>query len=104
MDTETDEQLVIPLNELWSLVAEYIGYLHFHNQTSKVDDVYDAIHRHEEVNGLALKPMLEFMSKHGMPEEFPEDGSHFNESQMSKCPTRQISTFEDDLIKGSAFW
>ena len=100
----TNEQMVIPLTQLWSLVAEYIGYLQTHNQTSKVDDVFDAIHRHEDVHGLALKPMLDFMSKHGLPEEFPEDGSLFNQSQMASCPTQLISSFEENLIKGSAFW
>ena len=101
---ETAQQTVITLTQLWSMVAEYISYLQTHNRTSEIEDFFDAIHRHEDDHDLALKPMLEFMSKHGMPEEFPEDGSHFNYSHLEACPIRETSTFEANLIAESVFW
>ena len=99
-----EEPIVMPLTELWAQVVDYVDYLYLHNQTEKVEDVFDSINRHNDSLGLALKPMLKFMSKHGMPEEFPEDGSHFNESRMSACPPTIRSPFEVNLIAGCAFW
>ena len=94
-----NQQKVISVSELWPLVVEYINYLQVYNQTSKVDDIFDLINQHEDDHGLTLKPMLEFMGKFGMPDEFPEDGSHFNETDISVC-----ATFENTLIAESAFW
>jgi hypothetical protein len=64
-------QSVLSNEQLWFLVREYVFYLNFHNQTSRVVDLYDSMQEHKAEFGQGLEPMLNFMSRHGMPDEFP---------------------------------
>ena len=56
-----------------------------------MDILLNSIARHDFSYGQGLEPMLNFMSKHGLPSEYPTDGSHFVESIEDNCTSLNIT-------------
>ena len=48
--------------------------------------------------------MLAFMSKHGFPENFPQDGSPFSQPEQPKCEELEFTDFQNEFIKATEFW
>jgi hypothetical protein len=102
---QSGNEVFLSIEELWSVVGEYIDHLRSHNQTQKLKELLDSLHRHKNHYGRGLEPMLNFMSKHGMPHQFPKDGSHFNdESESFDCGPRFNSSSDVDMIRKSEYW
>jgi hypothetical protein len=101
----TGNEMILSFEDLWSIVGDYVIYLRSHNQTSKLQKLIDSMHLPEEYYGIGLEPMFELMSKHGMPRQFPADGSHFNETAAPfQCPPSDTSSFEVSLIQNTEYW
>jgi hypothetical protein len=75
-------------------------------QTSRVSELFASLQRHNDTFGRGLASMLSFMSKHGMPEDFPTDGSSLfvNESSISPCGITFTTAFEDKLMDSASYW
>ena len=74
-------------------------------QTVQVDILIHSIDRHEHSYAEGLKPMLSFMSKHGLPRDFPTDSSLFKAiSSLPPCEIRETSEHEDRLMESASFW
>jgi hypothetical protein len=102
----TGEEMIISYEDLWSIVGEYIDHLRSINQTAKLQDLINLMHRHKEYQGRELEPVINLMSKYGMPHEFPaEDESPFNETASSaRCPPSVTTSFEVNLIQNTEYW
>jgi hypothetical protein len=100
----SENENILSFEELWAIVNEYVNHLHSHNQTDKLEVLYDSLDRHKEYYELGLQPMLDFMSRHGMPEQFPMDGSHFNETTSFRCGPRITSPSDAKIIRTSEYW
>ena len=74
-------------------------------QTQQVDTLIHSIDYHQHAYAKGLEPMLSFMSKHGLPRDFPTDGSHFKAlSSLPLCETQDTSEHEDNALEYSSFW
>jgi hypothetical protein len=101
----TGNDVFLSFEDLLSIVGEYVDHLRSHNQTEKLKELFDSMHRHKDIYGRGLEPMLNFISKHGMPHQFPADGSHFNEDPDSiECGPRFNSSSDVALIRTSEYW
>jgi hypothetical protein len=100
----TGNEIVMSVDDLWSTVSEYVIYLRNHNLTTRLEELFDSIHYHQEYYGRGLQPMLEVMSKHGMPDQFPADGSHLNQPATFRCLPNGTSSAENSLITTSEYW
>jgi hypothetical protein len=102
----TGNRMILSFQELRSLVSDYVSNLELHNQTAKLRELLVSLHRQKDSDGHGLEPMLDFMSKHGMPHQFPEDGSHFIDEpeETFRCGPRINSSFEMNLIQRSEYW
>ena len=64
-----------------------------------------SIDHHQHAYAEGLEPMLSFMSKHGLPRDFPTDGSHFKAlSSLPLCETQETSVQEDNALEYASFW
>ncbi len=100
----TGNDKVMSFDDLWAIVTEYVAHLRTHNQTARLEVLFDSLHHHKEYYGRGLKPMLDMMSKHGMPHQFPSDGSHLNEPASLRCVQNATSSFENNLLVASEYW
>ena len=105
-DPNGERRIVLTNEQLWSLVREYVIYLNFHNQTSKVKDLNDSMQEHKAEFGQGLEPMLNFMSRHGMPHQFPGINvflkvfflfGNFNYNFNVKIPTGTIEKYSSRM-------
>ena len=70
-----------------------------------MDTLIHSIDYHQHAYAEGLEPMLSFMSKHGLPRNFPTDGSHFKAlSSLPLCETQETSEHEDNALEYSSFW
>ncbi len=100
----TGDEMILTFEELWAIVTEYVIHLRTHNQTSKLEELFDSLHQHKEYYGRGLRPMLDMMSKYGMPHQFPKDGSHFLEEDSFQCEQNLTSSLDNQLIETSKYW
>ncbi len=101
---QTGNEIIMSSDELWSTVREYVIYLRTHTQTSKLEELFDSMYQHREYYGRGLRPMLNMMSKYGMPHQFPTDESHLNQPTTFRCAQNVASASENKLIVASEFW
>ena len=74
-------------------------------QTQQADTLIRSIDQHQHAYAQGLEPMLTFMSKHGLPRDFPTDGSHFKAlSSLPLCESQDTSEHEDQLLEYASFW
>jgi hypothetical protein len=103
--TQTGKRMIFSYEDLQSNVHEYIAHLNAHNQTGKLQELLNSMRRHKHNYVRGLEPMLRFMFKHGMPHQFPKDGSHFNDEPESfRCGPKNTTSSEASLIQTSEFW
>ena len=63
------------------------------------------IEQHQVNFSLGLKPMLSFMSKHGMPDQFPQIWQEFDSIDNSNsCTTFFSSTDDFQFTENVSFW
>ena len=99
------EERVISLSQLWSLILNYISYLSVHNQISDPASLIESARRNTNVYDQLLQSMLDQMSKHGMPNDFPTDGSIFNRTAFQQqCTYKIISDEEEVFLERNSFW
>jgi hypothetical protein len=99
-----ENKIILSYEGLQSLMSKYIDHLTFHNQSTKLKELLFSMHRDNDSSGQGLKPMLDFMSKHGMPHQFPKDGSHFNQLEAFRCGPNFTSLSEIHLIRATEYW
>ena len=94
-------ETVLSQPQLVSLLRRYVGYLTTRNQTARVDEIFKSMIQHNDF-GRGLEPMFRFMSRHGMPENFPDNFS--DTSLFAKCGFSFTTKFEANLVKMSSYW
>jgi hypothetical protein len=100
---QTENEMVLSVADLWSIVDNYVDHLHYHNQTAKLRQLFSLLDFHKEYYGRELEPVLDMMSKYGM-HEFTENGSHFKEPMSAQCGPNFTSVFEVNLIRTTEYW
>ena len=116
----TDENvMVLSTDQLWTILSEYVHYTSLHNQTSDPeqlqtsdpDQLLSSARQDKQVYYSLLRSLLAYMSKHGLPRQFPSDGSIFlstekieENSSQSVCETVELTDEEESALDASTFW
>jgi hypothetical protein len=107
----TDENvMVLSTDQLWTILSEYVHYTSLHNQTSDPEQLISSARQDKQVYYSLLRSLLTYMSKHGLPRQFPSDGSIFlptekiENSSQSVCETVELTDEEESALDASTFW
>jgi hypothetical protein len=96
--------------QMWSIINDYVTYLVNHNRTSDPESLLSSAHQDKKAYNSLLRSMLNHMAKHGMPTDFPTDGSIFepttvdNSSEGSVCDMPDLTSNEEKILDISSFW
>ena len=97
-------------DQIWSILNEYVSYMVTHNRTSDPESLISSAHQDKKAYNSLLRSMLNHMAKHGMPTNFPTDGSIFeptvvdNSSEESACEMPDLTDIEERILDMSSFW
>ena len=102
----TKTNLVVSYGDLWAWMIDFVRYLDNHNQTSDTEEIIQSLVAHNEsVYMEVLTLLLQFMSRHGFPDEFPAEGSVlFDAEQRRECNLSQLTPKQDSTLKSVSFW
>jgi hypothetical protein len=99
-----DDHILLSYDQLLSLMLQYVAYLSVHNRT---DDPHQLVRKmlvDKHTSDNVMNSMLQHMANHGMPEEFPEDGSIFDHNSVHICNQSTNTVEEEYVISSSIFW
>ena len=103
--SETVSQIILSQRELWSWVIEYVYYMDSHNQVSNITELVESLLDPGQPTYMQiLHSMLRVMAKYGFPENFPEDGSIFNQTQPVKCNNSRPNADDERILDDSKYW
>ena len=102
---ETMTSFVVTYGDFWAWMIDFVRYLDNHNQTSDTEEIIQSLVAHNEsVYMEVLTLLLQFMSRHGFPDEFPDEGSDlFDAEQRRECNLSQLSPKQDSTLKSVSF-
>ncbi len=97
-------------DQIWSILNDYVTYLVTHNRTSDPESLINSARGDKKVYNNLIRNILNHMAKHGMPTDFPADGSIVestvfeNSSEESVCEMSDLTEYEESVLDISSFW
>jgi hypothetical protein len=104
------DSVLYTTDQIWSILNDYVTYLVTHNRTSDSESLINSAREDKKVYNNLIRSMMNHMAKHGMPTDFPTDGSIFeptvfdNSSEESVCEMSELTEYEESVLDISSFW
>lgn len=100
----SNDHFILSYDQLLSLMLQYVSYLTVHNMTEDPHQLVREMLTNKYTSDKVMNSMLYHMAKHGMPHEFPDDGSIFHQSSVHVCNQSTNTAEEERVISSSIFW
>jgi hypothetical protein len=97
---------VVSNDDLWSWIIQFVFYLESHHQISNITDFLDSLTDQTQSSTYVqtVHTMFGLMAKYGNPENFPEDGSIFNDSKPVKCNQTKLTEDNERILTDTQYW
>lgn len=99
-----DDHLLLSYDQLLTLMMQYVAYLKVHNRTEDPHQLVRLMLVDKHTSHKVMNSMLQHMATYGMPEEFPNDGSIFDQGATNICNQSTNTPEEEYIISSSIFW
>lgn len=100
----SDDHILLSYDQLLSLMLQYVAYLSVHNRTDDPRELVRKMLVDKQTSDEVMNSMLHHMANHGRPEEFPADGSIFDQGSVHICNESTNTPEEEHVISSSIFW